>query len=287
MKKIVLVLITVVLGSVASFAQHADATIEKSFDVSGFNRLNISSMLTVNIEQTSDEYVNAELPGELMRYLLMEVRNNTLYAYIDWDHAGRKLYRKYSDDDYIRDFVVNIGMKELYEIEASGMSRIYVSGPFTVNKNMEMDLSGASSLIGEFNGGNNIEIDLSGASTSELTINNFNEISLDCSGASKIEINSQCDISEIDASGASEINYVLTKKTSQINIDVSGASRIDISGQTTHMELEASGASRVNARKLSSDTAGIELTGASSLDLQQDTRITYIETSGASSIRMH
>ncbi len=285
MKKAVTVLLVSIFTSFAVYAQNENY-IKKEYDVSYFNSIEVSNMLTVNIEQAAKEYVNVEFPEEILPYLVVKVRNNTLHVYIDWEKASRKIYKKYTKGEYLDDYIVNIGMMDIHGIDASGLTKVNVLNQCIVN-NLEIDLSGVSTLNGHFTGTGNIEIDLSGASELDLTVNNFNDIAIDCSGAGKANINSQCDISEIDASGAAEINYILSAKSSRVEIDASGAARVEISGETQHMEVEASGAAKVNARKLVAETISMELSGAAGIDMQKDTRITYIEASGASSIRMH
>ncbi len=285
MKKVITVILASIFISLVGYAQ-TENTVKKEYEVTYFNSLEVSNMLTVNLEQTTREYLHAEFPEEVLPYLVVKVRDNTLYAYIDWDKASRKVYNKYTGGEYTDKYIINVGIVNIRELDASGVAKINVLNPCKVNS-LEIDLSGAASINGEFTGAGNIEIDLSGASASDLTLNNFHEISIDCSGASKANVTSQCNISEIGASGASEVKYALSRKSTRIEIDAAGASKIDISGETQHAEIEGSGAAKIDARHLLSDTISIELSGASNLDIQQNSKISYIETSGASSVTTH
>lgn len=104
----------------------------------------------------------------------------------------------------------------------------------------DLDLSGASSFVGELNG-HDVDIDLSGASTFRGNVD-ADEIDLDLSGASDAFINGHCQSKmEIDLSGASTLKAA-NLNTQSVSGEMSGASNADVT-VCSALNVELSGAS--------------------------------------------
>ena len=104
----------------------------------------------------------------------------------------------------------------------------------------ELDLSGASSFVGDLNG-HDVDIDISGASTFRGNVD-ADEIDLDLSGASNAFINGRCQNKmEIDLSGASTLKAAALEAQS-VSGHLSGASNADVT-VCSALNVELSGAS--------------------------------------------
>ena len=104
----------------------------------------------------------------------------------------------------------------------------------------DLDLSGASSFVGELNG-HDVDIDLSGASTFRGNVD-AEKINLDISGASNAFINGHCQNKmEIDLSGASTLKAANLNAQS-VSGQMSGASDADVT-VCSSLNVELSGAS--------------------------------------------
>lgn len=130
-----------------------------------------------------------------------------------------------------------------------------------------------------------IELDLSGASSVALPLIAGSKLSIDCSGAGKVQIDSlQIDELDIDCSGAS--SFALSGATKKLKVDLSGASKFKC--ETLYAdtaEIEASGASSVRLGRV--ESLGYDVSGASSLHYSGTPRLLYSRSSGASSIKSY
>ena len=114
----------------------------------------------------------------------------------------------------------------------------------------DLDLSGASSFVGELNG-HDVDIDLSGASTFRGNVD-AEKINLDISGASNAFINGHCQNKmEIDLSGASTLKAANLNAQS-VSGQMSGASDADVT-VCSSLNVELSGASTLTYGLISPD----------------------------------
>ena len=114
----------------------------------------------------------------------------------------------------------------------------------------DLDLSGASSFVGELNG-HDVDIDLSGASTFRGSVD-ADEIDLDLSGASNAFINGRCQNEmEIDLSGASTLKAENLNAQS-VSGHMSGASFADVT-VCSSLNVDLSGASTLTYGTVSDD----------------------------------
>lgn len=149
-----------------------------------------------------------------------------------------------------------------------------------------IDLSGAceatvSSLCVDKN---DLDIELSGASTLELDSYDGVNLSCELSGASILSIG-DCKVkdSDFELSGASDIS-ISNLKTTKLDLDVSGASKIYLLlGSTTTFSGEVSGASEVEAKTFEVENGKIDLSGASRMSVKVNQSLTG-EVSGVSTL---
>lgn len=116
---------------------------------------------------------------------------------------------------------------------------IYISAP-NID---EIDLSGAVELRGKgvFKG-KELKIESSGAAQIDLSLG-VDRLSLDLSGASEVKLSGAADRVRIESSGASEIK-MFSLKAQYVSVDVSGASDLELYAEE-ELQIEASGASEI------------------------------------------
>ena len=114
----------------------------------------------------------------------------------------------------------------------------------------DLDLSGASSFVGELNG-HDVDVNLSGASTFRGNVD-ADEIDIDLSGASNAFVDGHCqEKMEIDLSGASTLKAANLNAQS-VSGHMSGSSFADVT-VCTLLNVELSGASTLTYGTVSDD----------------------------------
>jgi hypothetical protein len=156
-----------------------------------------------------------------------------------------------------------INMPRLHILDSSGATNGIVSG-FSSTDNMEITVSGASSmeLVEIVAGG--IYFDISGASDVDGVLEAKN-IALEVSGASSVNLNGVGSHVDINASGASRLELselmvndadVMLSGASDctlnvdgtLDVDLSGASKLEYIGEPTLGEMDISGASKIERK---------------------------------------
>jgi hypothetical protein len=180
-------------------------------DIFGFNKVEASGAVNVEISFQKDFDVDVQADDNLLENIKTVVDGDTLKVYTKGNMSTRNPIN------------VRIVMPAIEELEVSGASRANVTD--VVTDSLEIQASGASKI--KING--------------EVKI-----LNIDASGASKIEAeNLKVENADIDVSGASGVNVFVS---SELKADASGASKIIYSGNPANVEKSASGASSVVGR---------------------------------------
>ncbi len=156
-----------------------------------------------------------------------------------------------------------ITMPHLDSLDGSGATRGTVTN-FKSTADLEIDVSGASSLRMEAITAGDVRITASGASrvSGDLTAENTD---FDISGASSLQLNGEAGGSVMDASGASRLkladfsinNAEVTlsgasdatiNAAGELDLQLSGASSLDYLGQPTIVDIDLSGGSTIRQR---------------------------------------
>ena len=256
MKKLMLVLIVVVLFAGGCSFNPIGITgsgkmVSNSYAFENFTKIEAGNTFDVEIEQS--EYFSVEVfcDDNIVEYLEVEKKGNTVFL-------GLENFQAYNN----LDLKAIIKMPTVKKISGSGASDITIIDGFSLNHDLAVDLSGASSLTGDFKA-NNLEINISGASDmfGNLTIDDLN---LDLSGSSSVTLEGTAHDLDASISGSSDAHlYDLTIKNANINL--SGASDAFISAYG-EISVDASGSSSLFYKD--NDTVDIEtvdLSGSSSL----------------------
>lgn len=214
--------------STAAFSQ----TI-RTYDLSGFQKLNMGSAFHIHVIQGNSFKVIAKGAKKDLDRLEVYTKNNTLVAGFEnnWNWWGRNNSEKIE---------FQIEMPSILSVNFSGASNSTITGFDDLNT-LNIELSGASkSKIDVFS--NNMSVEVSGASKLNL-IGRSNKLTLSMSGASSVEAtNFPVKIADIDASGASSARLSVSQS---INYDASGASNVKYIGNAK-VSKSTSGAANIN-----------------------------------------
>ncbi|MGD2148319.1 MAG: head GIN domain-containing protein [Anaerolineae bacterium] len=183
--------------------------------ISGFDRLVVGNAFKVDIRQGETFSVVVRVDDNLLGKLAVEKRGSTL-------HIGLKPGLGLSLQDVTQE--AEVTMPELAGLELSGAPRATVSG-FKSTKCLDVDVSGASQLLGEIGAGDarfdvsgssgvtlrgsagNVIVYARGASTVDLADLPVADASVKAVGASNVTVNPS-GILDANASGASHVYFV-------------------------------------------------------------------------------
>lgn len=203
----------------------------KTYDLKNFSNLDLGSSMEVHISQANDYGVKIETDENLFAHLDVRV------------HDGNTL---------------EVDVKDNINLDATGEVKVYISAPYLDKVN----LSGAAQLQteGKFAQEKNIEFDLSGASSGNISVR-APQVNLEASGASTLNVDGECRDVKASASGASTINS-FNLKSENADIEASGASTVRVFS-SLKLNARSHGASSVKYR--GNPTVSQDVSGASSV----------------------
>ncbi len=202
---------------------------EQSFNVDGFDEVEVRGFYEVILEEGNKENVVIECDENLFDYITVNVRGNTLI--IDNEEQLKS-------QDGIK---VYITYESLQSISCSGASKLENKG--TINtRRLDVNLSGAGQL--DLNVESKIlDVDISGAGHLMLS-GDSDKLDLQLSGAGKLDAfdlkSEECDIN-ISGVGAAEV-YV----TEELTATLSGIGGVKYRGNPKHINRNVSGLGKVS-----------------------------------------
>lgn len=246
----------------------------KTFNERSFTRLDIKSQFNVYLTQENEEKIVVETYKNLMPYVVVEKRNQTLNVYLDKDLNRIKWNGK---DEVLN---VYISVKELEKVELSGACDLYLMSPL-VTEDLKISASGASDLELNKINGKSIKIITSGASDIDNADLEAADIYINASGASDGNLEVVAKVLEMIASGASDFD--ISVDVDDLKISAHGSSDFNARGKTGKFKISLSGSSEMKAYDLISDTVIVDASGGSNCKIHV---IKYLDasTSGASTI---
>lgn len=230
--------------------------ITKTYDLTDFTALDVSHAFDVEVMPSDVESVEVVISSGIEKYLLVEKKGSTLRiglkkGYTGW-FRGNPCLKAY------------VSCKALTSVTASGASDVEMKADYDAKgKNLDIELSGASSFEGHVLNVNRLTADLSGASSLKGRMLNVNRLSVELSGASKMGMDGNGNAMDLDASGASKAdlsdfpvkNFVgelsgaskgVLYVTETLEVKASGASSIEVKGNPTVVKTACSGASTID-----------------------------------------
>jgi hypothetical protein len=255
MKKAIMAALAVVLllsgllvgcGGVVKGSGNLDT---QTFDFTGFTRVDVGNDFEVKVVQSDSYSITIIADDNLFEYIQVSKEGGTL-----------KIGLKPFTNSWSSTLRAEITMPQLRGLDLSGATRGTVSG-FSSVENLDIDVSGASSL------------DMIGMSAGDVTF--------DISGASEVTGDIAAGDANFKVSGASIVQ--LQGSANDIVIDASGASRAELAALSVgNADVELSGASdgvvNINGK------LDVDLSGASELSFIGEPAMGTIDISGASTI---
>jgi hypothetical protein len=205
--------------------------------VSSFNAIEISGSIDMYISQGTEEAIAISANSDEIRARIKtEVKNNTLYIYLD----GKGLNWKKWGNNKMKAYVT---FKTLERLEASGACNVKSTQVIRQN-DLRMEFSGASDFSGEINV-EKLRLDASGASEIKL-YGKATNTSFDANGACNIKAyDLLTDMCKITATGASNVRITVNK---ELNAVATGGSTIFYKGTGLIRDISSSGGASVKRK---------------------------------------
>lgn len=208
--------------------------VTKEFDLSGFDRVNVSDAFDVEITQGGSFSVVVRVDDNFVEYLDIVKRGGTLNIELR-AHSFARVNATTMEAE--------VTMPELTGLGLSGASDVSITG-FASSETLSVHVSGASSLRGDIESGDST-FDVSGASHVSLS-GSGGDLGLEVSGASDADL-AEFDVGDasVQASGASSVTV---NASGTLDVSASGASHVHYLGTPTLGSVESSGASTIQPR---------------------------------------
>lgn len=199
--------------------------------VGAFSGIDISGNIELELTQDSVQNVVVSTADDLHSYVKTEIRDGILEIYTDktsWHNSVK----------------VKISADSIYDLRASGASRINTVGTFNTSR-LNMDLSGASQANMDLNVTNAFDVEVSGASFATFQ-GNANSTHIEVNGAGKYDgLNLLTKYAEVDVSGAGHANVYASES---LNAEVSGAGDVHCEGNPKNVKQNVSLGSHISVK---------------------------------------
>ncbi len=243
---------TLAIIAVATISAIAQNKLTKEYKFGKITSIEASSVYDIEVTQGNSGTVKV-VYDEFFKDRLMV---NYINGKLNLEVASTKMRNNNRNIEGIK---VYLQMPTIEELDLSGASSLKAMGSFQTDE-LDVELSGASSISGLVISGNDLSLDCSGASTLNLR-GDFKTIEAEISGASEIVLNSNSTVFEGEFSGASTVKVYGDHK----NTDVvcSGASNLTLEGKTDYIKSVNTGASNLKAQEFTALNGYAQVSGAS------------------------
>lgn len=252
----------------------------KEFHLNNFTGIDASWIYQVELVQASRHAVRVEAPDFLMPYVNVEVRGGILKLSVgDLPRDVRRRVES-GNRNQVRVFV---SMPDLTVLRMSGAAKLTAQGNFSSRKDLELKLSGATSVQGLSVRASQADIQASGAAKFNLE-GRFDKISASGSGSVSATISADVRTSDLRLSGATKLS--LSGKLGDVALRGSGAANTVFSGSIENLDAECSGAAKLNAEQAPARRVKVVFSGAANgtVDVRDELSATL---SGASRLNYH
>lgn len=243
---------TLAIIAVATISAIAQNKLTKEYKFGKITSIEASSVYDIEVTQGNSGTVKV-VYDEFFKDRLMV---NYINGKLNLEVASTKMRNNNRNIEGIK---VYLQMPTIEDLDLSGASSLKAMGSFQTDE-LDVELSGASSISGLVISGNELSLDCSGASTLNLK-GDFKTIEAEISGASEIVLNSNSTVFEGEFSGASTVKVYGDHK----NTDVvcSGASNLTLEGKTDYIKSVTTGASNLKAQEFTALNGYAQVSGAS------------------------
>jgi hypothetical protein len=263
MKKIFIIalaftfLFSLSLTGCIAVAEDAGNLETRQFDFDGFNSVDIDSSFEYEIVRADAYAISVTADSDLFKCIKVTQEGNTLkigfgdFHWLVWVWGKTSLQAR-------------VAMPQLAKLSISGASDGEVAG-FNSAEDLDIKVSGASSLELTDMATGDIDIKMSGNSEVDADINADGDAKLDLSGASRLEMRGSARNMRIEASGASHVDMddfavrdasidfsgasqATIMLDGKLDAELSGASQLYYIGEPTIREFDITGASKLEKK---------------------------------------
>jgi len=208
--------------------------VTREMNLSGFDKIDVSHAFKVDVRAGENFDVVIRVDDNVVEHLDVAEKGHTL-------RIGLKRDQRY--DIRSATLEAEVIMPELMGLKLSGASHATVTG-FKATVNLDVDLSGASSVRGEIEAGD-ARFGVSGASQVHLS-GSAGDVTVDASGASIVELGDfAVRNARVDASGSTRVTV---RASGQLDAEASGVSQIIYLGNPRLGKRDTSGASFIRGQ---------------------------------------
>ena len=223
--------------------------VTEQFDYTDFANIEVSNVFEVEISQSDTYSIDITADDNIMEYVTIDRSGDTLRVGLKIGYSYRSITA-----------VAKIDMPDIKQFVLSGAS---------------------GAIINDFASAGNVNIDVSGASSLTLSGLSCADIGIEVSGASNLNGNLNAAEAVFNISGASRLS--LTGLGQDLKATVSGASNMDLdSFVVDNLDINVSGASTAVVN--TEGTLDADVSGASSLQYIGNPTLGDISVSGASDL---
>ena len=253
MKKTILIL-SLLLAITSQLC--ANNTVTKNYNFGNIKSIEASSIFAIEVTQGNAKGVRIECDEVYEKHLDIRCSQGELKLSLT---PNARIERNRNEKDQIG-IKVYLQMQTIEELDLSGASSLKATGVFTTNE-LEIDLSGATSVSGLNISGDELSLDCSGASTLELEGEFSKEIEADISGASNVKLKVDGNILDAEVSGAATLT--VNGAHNNTSIACSGASKVKMDGHSKYLKSITTGASEFDGKDYAATNGYAEVSGAS------------------------
>ena len=221
----------------------------------------------IYVTEGSSKEVKVVYDKELEDYMIVNYSALSSELVLRMDDLPRRLR-----NDNFSNIKVYVKMDEIDDIDLSGAASVSFEGRYKAS-DLEVGLSGASSLNGLMVTANTLSADCSGASSFNIEGLFKGNVEMELSGAVSGRFSGRGDDFEGELSGACNLDAGLEFRSCDLNC--SGASKAELAGKADRLSIDGSGACSIDAKDLNADYASVDLSGASKAKVNADKELRY------------
>lgn len=261
------------------------ALVDKNFDVSNFDAIEVSGGFDVRLIQGNSEGLVLSAQENLFEYIVVKVENGVLKIYPERNFLQTKgLYAK-------------INLKTISGLKVSGGGDVTTENILDVPK-IDINLSGGGDLSSNLKTGglkcnisgggdakidgeiNNYEINLSGGGDVNSNINSENiSCSISGGGDATFKNNAKAENVDVSVSGGGDISCSIEAQKARLSI--SGGGDATLQGSANSLEVSVSGGGNIQAGEFTTQRTMFKANGGSNIHINATAELSgYISGGG-------
>ena len=221
----------------------------------------------IYVTEGSSKEVKVVYDKELEDYMIVNYSALSSELVLRMDDLPRRLR-----NGNFSNIKVYVKMDEIDDIDLSGAASVSFEGRYKAS-DLDVELSGASSLNGLVVTANTLRADCSGAASFNIEGLFKGNVEMELSGAVSGRFSGRGDDFEGELSGACNLDAGLEFRSCDLNC--SGASKAELAGKADRLSIDGSGACSIDAKDLNADYASVDLSGASKAKVNADKELRY------------